>query len=131
MKMTELEFGGQQPPIDGYAPAGFRVGGRFVDGPVILSPGGLQSWSGAVQAPTLDAQSALAIQALKGSIDVLLLGLGADLCALPAAFRAALAPLEADANGFGVETMATPAACRTYNVLLSEERRVAAALLPL
>jgi uncharacterized protein len=32
--------------------------------------------------------------------------------------------------GMGVEAMASPAACRTYNVLLAEGRRVALALLP-
>jgi uncharacterized protein len=32
--------------------------------------------------------------------------------------------------GLGVEVMSSPAACRTYNVLLSEGRRVALALLP-
>jgi len=35
-----------------------------------------------------------------------------------------------EAAGLGVETMASPAACRTYNVLLSEGRRIALALLP-
>jgi uncharacterized protein len=34
------------------------------------------------------------------------------------------------AGGVGVEAMDTGAACRTYNVLLGEDRRVAAALLP-
>ncbi|MCP4126357.1 MAG: hypothetical protein GY753_04760, partial [Gammaproteobacteria bacterium] len=32
-------------------------------------------------------------------------------------------------QGVGVEVMTTPAACRTYNILVSEGRRVAAALL--
>jgi uncharacterized protein len=32
-------------------------------------------------------------------------------------------------HGISVEAMATPAACRTYNVLLAEDRRVAAALI--
>ncbi len=32
-------------------------------------------------------------------------------------------------QGLGVEVMTTPAACRTYNILASEGRRVAAALL--
>ncbi len=32
--------------------------------------------------------------------------------------------------GIGVEVMATPAACRTYNILIGEGRRVLAALLP-
>jgi uncharacterized protein len=36
-----------------------------------------------------------------------------------------------EAAGIGVETMATPSACRTYNVLLAEDRRVAAALVAL
>ncbi|MES9957827.1 MAG: Mth938-like domain-containing protein [Sedimenticola sp.] len=31
--------------------------------------------------------------------------------------------------GIGLETMTTPAACRTYNILMQEGRRVAAALL--
>ncbi|MDH5436918.1 MAG: Mth938-like domain-containing protein [Gammaproteobacteria bacterium] len=31
-------------------------------------------------------------------------------------------------KGIGLETMTTPAACRTYNVLISENRRVVAAL---
>ena len=32
-------------------------------------------------------------------------------------------------RGIGVETMDTPAACRTYNVLVSEQRSVVAALI--
>jgi uncharacterized protein len=44
---------------------------------------------------------------------------------VPGGFRAAL-----EGAGMGVEAMASPAACRTYNVLLSEGRRVALALLP-
>ena len=43
----------------------------------------------------------------------------------PAAFRSAL-----EDAGIGVEVMNSPAACRTYNVLLSEGRRIAVALLP-
>jgi uncharacterized protein len=44
---------------------------------------------------------------------------------LPSALKEAL-----DEAGIGVEAMNSPAACRTYNVLVSEGRRVAAALLP-
>jgi uncharacterized protein len=44
---------------------------------------------------------------------------------VPPAFIAAL-----DGAGIGVEPMNTPAAARTYNVLLGEGRRVAACLLP-
>ena len=45
---------------------------------------------------------------------------------LPSKLQAALR-----AMGFGIDVMETGAACRTYNVLVGEERRVAAALLPL
>jgi uncharacterized protein len=62
---------------------------------------------------------------LAGRIDVLLLGMGAEIAHAPADFRNAL-----EEAGIGVEVMNSPAACRTYNVLLSEGRRVAAALLP-
>jgi len=44
---------------------------------------------------------------------------------VPRAFREAL-----EAQGIGVEPMNTPAACRSYNVLLGEGRRIAAAVLP-
>ena len=46
----------------------------------------------------------------------------------PEGFAAERAALEA--AGAGVELMSTPSACRTYNVLLAEGRRVAAALMP-
>jgi len=49
----------------------------------------------------------------------------AEIAHLPVAFRKQL-----EDAGLGVEAMASPAACRTYNVLLSEGRRVALALLP-
>ncbi|WP_297528961.1 Mth938-like domain-containing protein [Thiohalobacter sp.] len=56
--------------------------------------------------------------------DLVLLGTGARQ-RFPAA--ALLAPLYQ--AGIGVEVMDTGAACRTYNVLVAEDRRVAAALL--
>ena len=58
--------------------------------------------------------------------DILIVGTGADFALFPPALRQAIR-----AWGPVVEAMATPAACRTYNVLLAEERRVAAALIAL
>jgi uncharacterized protein len=57
-------------------------------------------------------------------IDVLLLGTGDAL-----RFPAAACLLSLTRAGIGIEVMDTPAACRTYNFLLSEDRRVAAAVL--
>ena len=55
--------------------------------------------------------------------DILLVGPGAAFALFPPALREAIR-----AWGPVVEAMATPAACRTYNLLVAEERRVAAAL---
>ncbi len=126
MKMTEADFDGAQPPIDAYAPDGFRVGGRFFDGPVILSRLGVAAWSDAASAAgDLDAAAAEALRGLEREADVVLIGAGREIAQPPAAFRAAL-----DAAGIRYDVVGTPAACRTYNVLLTEDRRVAAALIP-
>ena len=58
-------------------------------------------------------------------IELLLLGCGRRMAPPPSGLRQALRQA-----GIVLEVMDTGAACRTYNVLLSEERRVAAALLP-
>ena len=58
-------------------------------------------------------------------IDILLFGSGATFALAPAPLRTALG-----ARGIATESMDTGAACRTYNVLMAEDRRVAAALLP-
>jgi len=60
-----------------------------------------------------------------GRVEILLLGLGRSTSAVPAALRTALRTA-----GIALEAMDTGAACRTYNVLVAEDRRVAAALIP-
>ena len=126
VKMTELTFDGEQPPIDGYAPGGFRVRGQFFEGPLMIGAQGVISWAVSAGA-MLDAAAAEA--ALSGPVgdglDLLVLGCGAVMTPPPRAFRDVL-----EQRGIGLEFMASPTACRTYNVLLSEDRRVAAALLP-
>ena len=59
------------------------------------------------------------------ALDVLLIGMGAEIAHIPSALRDRL-----EAAGLGVEVMSSPQACRTYNVLLGEGRRVGLALLP-
>ena len=116
MRITEVDFG-NGTPIDGYGPTFFRVGGEVVEGAALVLPGGVTPWAGYDDpAPILDATEA---------IDFLILGTGPHIAHPPTAFRTAL-----EAAGIGVESMASAAACRTYNVLLSEGRRVGAALLP-
>jgi len=62
-----------------------------------------------------------------GSVDVevLLIGCGPRMVLLPSALRRQIREA-----GIGMDAMDTGAACRTYNVLISEGRRAAAALIP-
>lgn len=116
MRITEVDFG-TGTPIDGYGPGFFRVGGAAMQGAVLILPGSVAEWGG------YDAVEPILARA--SDIDILILGTGGEIAHPPAAFRAAL-----EAAGIGVEPMASAPACRTYNVLLSEGRRVGAALLP-
>lgn len=116
MRINEVKFE-EMKPVDGYGPGFFRVGGEVHEGPLALLPSGPARWHGL---PEIDTFLAVA-----GEIDVVFFGTGAEISALPADLRGRL-----EAAGLGVEIMATPSACRTYNVLLSEGRRVAAALMP-
>ncbi len=116
MRLTEITYGSALA-IESYGPGFFRVGTHLLWGATFVTPWHAGAWGGLDDlAPAL---------ALAGKIDVLLLGLGADIAPVPRAFKQAL-----EAVGIGVEPMNSPAACRTYNVLLGEGRRVAAALLP-
>ena len=116
MRLNEVVYSGAVP-VEGYGPGFFRLGGKVYEGPILVMPGGVSSWGG--------IGDAAAILAEKDSIDVLFIGLGAEIAPLEARFRARL-----EEAGIGVEIMASPPACRTYNVLLSEGRRVGLALLP-
>ncbi|SDE36222.1 Uncharacterized conserved protein, contains Mth938-like domain [Paracoccus isoporae] len=117
MQLTDARYPGGALPVDGYGPGYFRVGGKIHDGPVLVAPGqGAIDWAG------LDDQAPLL--ALEGAVDVLFLGMGADIDRPPHDLVAAL-----DQRGIMVEAMSSPSAARSYNVLLSEGRRVACALL--
>ena len=116
MRLTEVSYG-QAQAIDGYGPGFFRVGGHVLKGACLITPWDAGPWGG------LD-DTAVPLT-LAGRIDVLFLGMGRDIAHPPKAFRAAL-----EGVGIGVEVMSSPAACRTYNVLLGEGRLIAAALLP-
>lgn len=116
MRLTEVDFA-EATPIEGYGPGFFRIAGQAVTAPLCVTAKGARGWGGYD-----DVESLLS---LKDQIDVIFIGTGAETAHIPADLRSQL-----DEAGIGVEAMNSPAACRTYNVLLSEGRRVAAALLP-
>ncbi len=112
----EVSFG-DALPIDGYGPGFFRVKGQVYEGAILVLPGCVESWDGYANTKGLVT--------VAGDIDVLLVGTGAEITHIPVEFRESM-----EEAGIGVEIMASPTACRTYNVLLSEGRRVALALFP-
>lgn len=116
MRISEVDFGAKQP-VDAYGPDFFRLGGEIHAAPLLVAPGIVQGWGGYTDRDTL--------LALAGQVDVLLIGTGGQIAHIPAELRDVL-----EEAGLGVEVMDSPAACRTYNVLLSEARRVALAVLP-
>ena len=92
-------------------------------GSLLALPSGIQVWR-AVSAGDIDAASLAPVLAEAEVIDILLIGTGDDLVPLDPATRQHLT----DA-GISADLMATGAAVRTFNVLLSEDRAVAAALI--
>ena len=119
MRMNEITFASREP-IDGYGPGGFRIGGDWREGSLLLLPSGVERMAGA----GLVAQAIAPIVAAAGQIDVVLVGQGAEIAPLAPSLRKSM-----EEAGIGVEIMSTPSACRTYNVLLAEGRRVAAILI--
>lgn len=112
-----------QPPIDSYGDGGFRLDGQRFEGSIIVTPQGLYPWSVA----TIDEVTATSLASLAdaaGIFDFLLIGSGTAFGRLPAPAQGHL-----ESRGLFPDMMATPSACRTYNMMLAENRRVAAALI--
>ncbi|PWE16643.1 hypothetical protein DDZ18_12840 [Marinicauda salina] len=114
----------QVPPIDAFGDGGFRIGGVRHEGAIALVDGAVRAW------PVGEDPKALAVSDFETFLnpddkpDVVVLGLGAKVVHPPAAVRQAF--LDA---GVGLEALDTPAACRVYNILAGEARRVWAALI--
>ena len=123
MDVTPLVAADRQV-IESYGRSSFRVSGVMHEGAILVFPETTRPWPGArtVAAMTLDDFAAVIA---RGGVEILLVGCGSRMVLFPATLRAALRRA-----GIVVDAMATGAACRTYNVLLAEDRRVAAALLP-
>ena len=114
MDVTPLVKEGAQI-IQSYAGGSFRVSGELYDGPVIVTANQTISWN-----DTDDFQPLIDMAC---EIDVVLLGTGAQIQFMEPGIKKSL-----NDKGLSVDVMDTGAACRTYNVLMAEGRRVAAAL---
>ena len=114
---------GEQPPIDAYGNGGFRIGAIRHQGSLLITPSRAVEWGTlSIEDLTVDAFDTLAREA--SDIELLLLGCGPRIALIPSAIRESVRTM-----GMVLEPMDTGAACRTYNVLLAEKRKVAAALI--
>jgi len=118
----QLETGVGRFQIRSYGPGTVKINDAVFTASVLLAPEGIVAdWPPQVFA---DLSAVHFEQIVGGKPEVVLLGTGARL-QFPA--PAVLAPLTR--VGIGVEVMDTAAACRTYNILAGDGRRVVAALL--
>ena len=109
--------------IDAYGSGGFKFAGMSHRGSILALPTGVHAFAATTFAE-ITAETLAPLLALpRGQVELLLVGTGTDLAPLPETLRTRLREA-----GIRSDPMATGAAARTYNVLLSEGRRVAAAL---
>ena len=112
-----------QVGIDAYGNGGFRFADMSHRGSLLCLPTGMHAWPVTVPGE-ITMESLAPIFAAADQIDVLLIGLGPDVAGFPRTLRDALRE-----RSIIVEAIGTGGAVRTYNVLLAEQRAVAAALI--
>jgi uncharacterized protein len=111
--------------IRSYGPGHFLIGERDWRSPVLVTPTVTTAWN-VTRAEDLSLDSLAPLKDAPTPTEFLVLGCGARAIFVPPDLRAAL-----KGAGLALEVVDTGSACRIYNVLLAESRRVAAALIPL
>ncbi len=125
MRLVGVSRDPDRQEIQSYRPGGFTVSGRVYRGSVVVFEDRVESWE--VSDPVLLEGRHLEIfRDADPRLDLLLLGLGARFVVPAADVLRTLAEWR-----LPHELMNTAAACRTFNLLLAEGRRVAAALIAL
>ena len=109
--------------IDAYGNGGFRFADMSHRGSILALPSGIRAWD--VTAPAQFTTSAFeAVFAEAHPPEVLLIGCGAEIAALPERVRWRFKEAR-----IRIDVMQTGAAARTYNIMLAENRSVGAALI--
>lgn len=117
--VREAHFPGRAP-IEAYGNGGFRFADMSHRGSILCLPSGIYGWEPEDPA-SLSERDIERIVEEAALIEILLVGTGKSLVPIPPALRKRLREL-----GISADPMSTGAAVRTYNVLLAEERAVAA-----
>lgn len=110
--------------IRSYGPGHFLIGERQWHSPVLVTPTFTVEWQVAL-AEELSLDNLAPLREAPVPTELLVVGCGPRPVFLPPPLRAGL-----KAAGMALEVVDTGSACRIYNVLLAESRRVAAALIP-
>lgn len=120
--MREAHFPGRAP-IEAYGNGGFRFAEMSHRGSILCLPSGIYGWEPADR-ERLSADDFNSVFAEAAEIEIFLVGTGVDLRPVPKDLRSVLKEA-----GIASDPMSTGAAVRTYNVLLADDRAVAAALI--
>lgn len=123
MTTNDTGFYPYRAPIDAYGNGGFRFAEMSHRGSLLCLPSGMHAWA-VTNVAEITLETLAPVLAVADDIDVLLIGQGGDISFISPVIRDAFR-----ARGVIIEAVATGGAVRTYNVLLAEERAVAAALI--
>ena len=114
----------EPPAIESFGGGGFRVAGVWRPGSLLIVEDKPRDWRPAAFADLQQSDFAEVLAAPAGAVEFVLLGTGASQGLPPRAIREALR-----AAGLGLEFMASDAAARLHNVLASQGRLFATALI--
>jgi uncharacterized protein len=110
-------------PIDGYGNGGFAFAGMSHRGSLLCLPESIWAWD-VTQPGQIDRYALQRVFDAASSIDTLIIGTGTEVWIPPPELRNALRAVKVV-----LDPMQTGPAIRTYNVMIGERRRVAAALI--
>jgi uncharacterized protein len=110
-------------PIEAYGKGGFAFAGMSHRGSLLCLPDAVWAWD-VTKPEQIDKVSLSRVFDAAAGIDMLIVGTGTGVWLAPPELRAALR-----AVGIVLDPMQTGPAIRTYNIILGERRRVAAALI--
>jgi uncharacterized protein len=110
-------------PIEAYGKGGFAFDDMSHRGSLLCLPDAIWAWP-VTKPEQIDEASLARVFAAADAIDTLIIGTGTDVWLPPSELREALRAMKVV-----LDTMQTGPAIRTYNIMLGERRRVAAALI--
>ena len=122
LDISPVDFEGRNI-IQSYGNGKFQISDKKYDHPVLVFPDQIIPWS-PIDTNNLIVDDFKKVLTVGPIVELLLLGCGKTTWFLPLPLRDELKEM-----GLVLEPMDTGAACRTFNVLLGENRRIAAALM--